>query len=394
MILLVVFAKLTQTASEEFKLPVKVLMWAFVILFITISILLTSSVFFKQPVDLQFLLVDERSNKNISTNKEVNSDNTVSSFNEIDTVLKHEIGVNYMRLFGASAVPTLMQLLEARGEVLPLESYRYSVGGIHRLKHHREIMIPKPVVEFWKKKWEFKDAVPIKTDLWQKFSGNWLIPMDLLWTSLTPNQNSLYSYLSSPAYGNLMYTDSENYLEADSVQKLTGLVVTDEILREHRSKSGCDDDYEIRNSNCLSTSNFGYLFAILTNNTDKEIKEVEIIYTNYINSLKITGQNFKAFKTKQNPEKVALKDADLVNKNLGKIDTLKLASLKPNTSIIWLISCFKKLPNGLADYYMTNVSVPKKVNFIYNNLPFYDTIRLPYGEKAARLDVPYGWTGQ
>lgn len=49
MILLVVFARLTETSPEEFKGPVKVLMWSFVILFICNCILLSASAFTGYP---------------------------------------------------------------------------------------------------------------------------------------------------------------------------------------------------------------------------------------------------------------------------------------------------------------------------------------------------------
>lgn len=56
MILIVVFARLTQTAPGEFKYPVKFLMWAFVILFVLNCTLLSSSIFFKKPLDLEFFI--------------------------------------------------------------------------------------------------------------------------------------------------------------------------------------------------------------------------------------------------------------------------------------------------------------------------------------------------
>ena len=53
MVALVVFAKLTTTAPKHFLMPVKVLMWSFLVLFIATALMMFTSVFFKVPVDLQ-----------------------------------------------------------------------------------------------------------------------------------------------------------------------------------------------------------------------------------------------------------------------------------------------------------------------------------------------------
>ena len=59
MTVLVVFAKLTETAPKEFIKPVRALMWSMVFIFIFVSGSLATSVFFKFPVDLQFWLVEK-----------------------------------------------------------------------------------------------------------------------------------------------------------------------------------------------------------------------------------------------------------------------------------------------------------------------------------------------
>lgn len=53
MVLLVVFAKLTQTAQKHFVAPVVVLMWSFLLLAIATACLLFTSVFFRFPIDLR-----------------------------------------------------------------------------------------------------------------------------------------------------------------------------------------------------------------------------------------------------------------------------------------------------------------------------------------------------
>jgi len=53
MVLMVVFAKLTQAAPRYFTAPALVLLWTFLLLTIGTACLLFTSVFFKKPVDLQ-----------------------------------------------------------------------------------------------------------------------------------------------------------------------------------------------------------------------------------------------------------------------------------------------------------------------------------------------------
>jgi hypothetical protein len=59
MVLLVIFAKLTQTAQTHFVAPVLVLMWSFLLLAIGTACLLFTSVFFRFPLDLRDWLKPE-----------------------------------------------------------------------------------------------------------------------------------------------------------------------------------------------------------------------------------------------------------------------------------------------------------------------------------------------
>ena len=54
MVILVVFAKLSTTAPRHFLVPILVMMWSFLVVMIATTALLFSSVFFKQPLDLQY----------------------------------------------------------------------------------------------------------------------------------------------------------------------------------------------------------------------------------------------------------------------------------------------------------------------------------------------------
>ena len=53
MVLMLLFAKLAAAGAKVFVLPVTVLLWAFMLIAITASVLLLTSVFFRYPVDLQ-----------------------------------------------------------------------------------------------------------------------------------------------------------------------------------------------------------------------------------------------------------------------------------------------------------------------------------------------------
>jgi len=78
----------------------------------------------------------------------------------------------------------------------------------------------------------------------------------------------------------------------------------------------------------------------------------------------------------------------------GQKEVMRLASLKPNASVLWLLGIYKKNADGLPKAYLTDVMVPEKVTFMLNNKLCQDSIRHPYGLQAAKVAIPYGWFSQ
>lgn len=144
----------------------------------------------------------------------------------------------------------------------------------------------------------------------------------------------------------------------------------------------------------LRSDDIGYLFVILTNTSDTEMFDLDFQFDLYTNPYKLGKINFNKFLSKPVADKVALTDEQITaGKNLSA-QNIKLASLKPGKSFIWLLCIYKKKLNGMPGVYMTDVTVPKKLVYRQSAQPYLDTIRAPYGEKAARLKVPAGWYSQ
>jgi len=378
MILLVLFAKLSQTASEDFKTPVRVLMWSFTIVFISISILLTSSVFFKVPIDLQFILVGNHVKSD--EKKVISVSNVQNDSTEKETLYKQGFRVNYMRLFGAGGVPSLMRIIESKFGIV--KNTNHSGYYIKGLKNNG--FVSDNLANFWIDKWEYKNAMPIETKLWEQFSGKVQLGFDIYWTALSPKIEDIMAYAKYD--GNEM-GDWDDDLPAKVRLKIEKYV--DSFNRKNIIPY--EESYEKIG---LQSNDIGYLFIIITNSMDSEISEIGFIAKEFNNNLTIQKKNYLLFESKSNPRYFALNDDSIRNSKKYTMDTLMLASLEPQKSIIWFLGAYKKKENSLPDFYLTDLLVPQKIMFRIGSTQYYDTIRQPYGIKAARLFVPNGWYSQ
>ncbi|MEO4005607.1 hypothetical protein [Flavobacterium sp. CAU 1735] len=374
MIMLVVFSKLANAESSEFRHPIRILLWSVAILFISASLLLTTSVFFKFPVDLQYVLVKDNT-------ASVGAEEIIKPDKDF-VVSKQAIKVNYMRLFGAIEVPLLLKIMENDADLGRLKgdpSYgpRYNNEGdsigrysFYKLKNVG-IPISYELANFWKNKWDYKDATVLKTKLWSQYSGNLDNGKKLYWSALAPTIEDVMTYCKHPdidEYGHYPY---------DMAEKM-GLNVSIE---------------EIDKMKGTESSDIGFLFGIFTNTSNSEIFDVELAFHEYINSFKIESERIEQYRFKTDPYKKALLDAGIEMVN-PESHVLKIASLKPNKSVIWLLSLYKKKENGLPLFYLSNVTRPISVTYNLEQQKCKDSIRSPYGEMAARLEVPSGWFGQ
>jgi hypothetical protein len=379
MIFLVLFAKLAATAPGEFKAPVKIMMWFFALLFIVICSLLTTSVFIKFPVDLQYLL---RSADKTSLSA-ATPDPAGKRDKKADTVFNRSIGVNYIRLFGAMEVPYMMSIFNYPTRTLVKTNDGYFLKG------HPGFYVSDQLAKFWKTKWEYKDALPFRSELWEQFINNNLeISRDLYWSALEPTLSDMVAY-------GMAITDDLN------VEHRVADAILPDIKPHFKSKPSSWDaqgDPDVNPDNLdldsgLATEDVGFLFVILSNTSSTELSDIDFHYEEYINSFKPVKEDLNHWKRKPNPDLLGLKDTAL-NRAEQKSDMLKLASLKPGASVIWLLCIYKKKPNGLPRTYLTNVFVPSRVTFTNNGLICQDSLRKPFGLQAARVAIPFGWQSQ
>lgn len=378
MILLVIFAKLSKTASVEFKLPVRIIMWSFTFLFIFISILLTTSVFFRFPVDLQFILV--KSEKSIKKESSLIDDSHKVDSSKTERTFSHAFEINYMRLFGAGGVPSLMAILESKTGILKSKDY----PGYH-IKGSKSSYISDELANFWIDKWQFKDALVLRTELWDKYSNNIQAGFDLYWTALKPKLTEIIEYVGYDNNESGEWDDdlpsnlrTQMHRYIDSLEKQEGIFYM-----------GAADEYKIKLG--TRSDDIGYFFSIITNTSEHPLFDISFISKLYTNSVRIQKKNYSAYKSKPDLSSSALNDLTISSIKNFVIDTLKLSSLEPKKSVIWYLGAFKKKDNGLPEFYLTDVYVPSKVEYRLGALYHYDTLRKPYGAKAARAFVPNGW---
>lgn len=280
------------------------------------------------------------------------------------------IGVSYMRLFGAVETPLLMRLFESpaqeviqMGDEGPTDFYIIGTKGP---------ILHKNLFDFWTKRWQYKDAIPLKTPLWTECSGSRSMASDIYWTALSPSVEDLMSYCN--------HSDiNEDGNLPNTARELLNLNYSDE---------------EIYSMKGTQSSDVGFLFVILTNKSKLDLHELDLNYNYVTNALQfIHGGGLKDGLTKKDPHEIALTDESILTKPKD-IKTLKIASLATNASLHWLLAVYRKKNNGLADFYMGDLSVPTSLSFAVEGERIEQVVRQPYGEIAGRMHVPSGWFGQ
>lgn len=142
---------------------------------------------------------------------------------------------------------------------------------------------------------------------------------------------------------------------------------------------------ELLNKNNVKESDVGFLFLVLQNNTNHTFSEIEFIYYEIKNTnpKKATRENLKALVQKEESRRAAI--------------------LRSGESFIWLLNVYKADKNGLPEFYLSDIQIPKSINYRCNKKLFSQNIREPYREKAIRVALPpvwiyqeemSGWSGQ
>jgi hypothetical protein len=275
---------------------------------------------------------------------------------------------NYMRLFGAVEVPLLMTLMEAKERLIAAKKLG---PGFFRLEGNGQA-IGGPLIDFWINEWEFKAAQPITAGLWSKYAGSQRMGITLYRTALRGGVGDLLAYASHPDVN--QQGDLPNQLNQD-----LDLGLSDEAI------------YNITGT---QSNDVGFLFLILSNSSNQRITDITLYFDEFKNPLLLQeAGSFKEIIQKPDPANFALRETELDKAPHTKA-VLKLASMGPTDSLIWLLSVYRKDADGLPDFYLTDVIRPSQVTFFNNGSEASEVIRAPYGLDAARIPVPSGWFHQ
>lgn len=297
--------------------------------------------------------------------------------------------VEYMRLYGAFSVPYLMDALADRGK--PSEHAQFlefedssivrKIDRIHAVQNGwpSGVWYATPeFIEFWTDKWVYKDVRILKTKLWQECKGKYGTSLNLYFTAMPNTFEHYLRYLIWEGLGSEIYCDG-------CPEKLIDLI--DSLSYE---------DIEAQTQN-FNENDIGFLFLILKNENDARFHEISLEYIEYQNPLQIFVDNddiesYNDFLEKKNPENIALSPKRLKN---GITKEIKISNVRPNDTFLWLIAIYRSnRSNGLPEFYISNIIVPKKIYAVLNNDTCVQLIREPFGESSARILVPIGWQGQ
>lgn len=71
-----------------------------------------------------------------------------------------------------------------------------------------------------------------------------------------------------------------------------------------------------------------------------------------------------------------------------------LPYLESGRSLIWLLAIYLRDEGGFPALYIGPHTMPTEVRYRIGNAVVVQTFRQPLGEKAMRINVPYGWYAQ
>lgn len=286
---------------------------------------------------------------------------------------KQHIKFDYMRLFGAIEVPLIMNLIES-GENLTFEaeeSFGKWRGDYLFYKTNKGKLIQQDLVKFWKKEWEYKNLRPVLTPLWRKYSGKKRKGIDLYWSSIETKEDLFQFAINSDI-------DEDGSLANEA---------------ENKFKVGYDDWETIKG---LKSEDIGFTFLIFKNFSDTYLFDVSI------ECLEIAVKEPKEFESSLFYEKIE----DFPNINFEKIlpenkvdieqkKILKIANIEPKGGFILLNNIYVANDNLLPGIFKEKILIPQKITYNNDNMESISyKIRNPYLEKAARIKIPSGWSGQ
>ena len=265
-------------------------------------------------------------------------------------------------------VPLLMRLFGYQGRFNPrMDGDYYSVesdtGGV----------ISMELVDFWRNKWIYNKALPLRTSLWEYFSGSKDAGVNVHFSALTPTETDVISFLLCK--------------EVDECG---------DQVEEFAARFGISfDEGWYSNPPGTHTKSVGFLFMVFT--AQVEMTSVELMWTEYANPLPIREFSWEELSTDlskwPDPAHFALTDA-VISQSAPLPRSKKISDVKSGQEFIWLLSAYRADENGLPLFYLTDVSKPRMFICMRNGSRIEHQIREPYLSNAARVMVPNGWFGQ
>lgn len=116
------------------------------------------------------------------------------------------------------------------------------------------------------------------------------------------------------------------------------------------------------------SNKIGFLFIIIQNKSEYSIFDINLKYLVYEKNFMINN----------------------LNKN-GKLEERNIACLYPDEAVIMLLGAYKANLEGMPEYYLSYFQQPVNLHYISNGKQVEQSVRKPYGLKAARILLPQNW---
>lgn len=267
--------------------------------------------------------------------------------------------IQYVRAFGAYRVPLMMKYI---------------------LSRYKNVDVVDAAPEF-RKQWEerFKTLYAVRSEAWdeiekEKFSGK-----SLYSKILNPVKGDVVKFcLNDIKYSDYAYRDVQEKETIKFFEKKFHMTVPQ------------DWEYELDGAN---ESDIGFLFIVVENNTEKSFYDINLSYElvkNNVMTNDVLGLCESANLDWKKKNSNALTDETLKNAEKIQLDK-KISHLRPGESFIWLLHAYKSKDDGMPEYYLTDIEIPRKITFMVNGKTMELDVRAPYGLQAARMHLPKDW---
>lgn len=281
-----------------------------------------------------------------------------ASANESHELVEY-ISINYARLFGAFQVPFL------------LSTSQEVCGG----SENAWAFLGTGDEGFWDR-WEYKNARPLRSAVWDEvfvcdrngkgevFEGAHALLRAA--NANDPETTQAFYHASNEMYDSNSQETRE--VEAGSPKTPYDFLVS--------ADPGVLDAVEI------NASNVGFLVLYLQNTADRSVADLDIYYTEY----------------DHNNELGAPVDASVVEARLagGAEFSKRVPLLQSGGQVLLLLAAYIRNEDGYPAEYLTSVTRPTRLSYRMQGSreTLNQDVRLPLRDKAAKVEIPFGWYWQ